>query len=210
MLKAGQRLKEERLKQGLTLEEVSQTTKIRKDFLDAIEKSEYDRLPASTFAQGFVRNYTQFLKLPEEEVLPIFRREFDEERIYKVLPQGMERTDFPLSRIKKSQIILIPLLFLVLVLYLLFQYKDAIVSPEVSVLSPKENQVVTSNLILVSGTTKPDNLVFINNFQVSVDENGKFRKSVSVFPGEAQITIKVVNRFNKTTEKKLHIKVATQ
>lgn len=210
MLKAGQRLKEERLKQGLTLEEVSRTTKIRKDFLDAIEKSEYDRLPASTFAQGFVRNYTQFLELPEEEVLPIFRREFDEERIYKVLPQGMERTDFPLSRIKKSQIILIPFLFLVLVLYLLFQYKDAIVSPEVSVLSPKENQVVTSNLILVSGTTKPDNLVFINNFQVSVDEDGKFRKSVSAFPGEAQIKIKVVNRFNKTTEKIVHIKVATQ
>ena len=142
MIKAGQRLKEERLKQGLTLDEVSQNTKIRKTFLDAIEKSEYERLPASTFAQGFVRNYTQFLGLAENEVIPLFRREFDEERVFRVLPEGVA-TDFPISRIKKSQLILIPLLFLIVIFYLVFQYKDAIVNPSVNIQSPKENQIIS-------------------------------------------------------------------
>lgn len=207
MLKAGERLKEERLKQGLSLDEVSKNTKIKASFLEAIEKSEYEKLPASTFAQGFVKNYTQFLGLPENEVLPLFRREFDEERIYKVLPQGLPDTDFPVTRIKRSQFILILLLFLVLVFYLVFQYKDAIISPSVDISTPSENQTVSSTLVLVSGSTNPDNVVYVNGFQVSLDENGNFKKSLSVFSGKNQIDIKVVNRFNKTTEIIRHITV---
>lgn len=208
MLKAGQKLKEERLKQGLTLEEVSKNIKIRTSFLEAIEESEYNKLPASTFAQGFVRNYTQFLRLPEKEVLPLFRREFDEEKIYKVLPEGVS-ADFPVTRIKKSQILLIPLLFLALIFYLVFQYKDALIAPSADITSPRENQTITSTLILVSGSTNPENLVYVNNFQVSVDENGKFKKSLSVFSGKTQIKIKVVNRFNKSTEIIRHVIVAS-
>jgi len=208
MIKAGQRLKEERLKQALTLEEISQSTKIKIAFLEAIEKGEYDKLPSSTFAQGFVRNYTIFLGLPEKEVLPLFRREFDEERIYKVLPEGVAKTDFPVSRIKKSQFILISFLFLGLFLYLFFQYKDAIVNPSIEISSPKENEVLSSTLVLVAGSTNPENVVYVNNFPISVDENGKFKKSISLFSGKAQIKIRVVNRFNKVSEKTLNITVA--
>lgn len=209
MIKAGQILKEERLRQGLTLDEVSKVTKIRVSFLDAIEKSEYEKLPASTFAQGFVRNYTRFLNLSDREVIPVFRREFDEESVFKVLPQGMGSADFPVSKIKISQFILIPLLFLSLVFYLLFQYKDALINPTINLTSPKENEVVNSSLVLVSGSTNPENVVYVNNFPVSVDENGNFKKSISVFQGKAQIDIKVVNRFNKSTDIIRHITVAT-
>lgn len=207
MIKAGEKLKEERLKKGLTLEEVSKETKIKRDFLEAIEKSEYNKLPASTFAQGFVKNYTQFLDISESDVIPLFRREFDEERIYKVLPQGFSNADFPVTRFKKSQFILIPLLFFVLIFYLVFQYKDAIISPSLDVSTPQDNQTVSSTLVLVSGSTNPDNVVYVNGYQVSVDEKGNFKKTLSVFSGENQIDIKVVNRFNKSTEKILHITV---
>lgn len=207
MIKAGQRLKEERLKQGLTLDNVSKAIKIKVSFLEAIEKSEYAKLPSSTFAQGFVRNYTQFLKLPEEEIIPLFRREFDEEKIYRVLPQGLPDANYPISKMKKSQFILIPLLFLVLTLYLLFQYKDAIIPPNVNITRPSENQTLKSTLVLVSGETSPENVVFVNNFPVAVDDNGNFKKTISVFPGKSLITVKVVNRFNKTTVVTRHILV---
>ncbi len=225
MIKAGQRLKEERLRQGLTLEDVSKSTRIKTSFLDAIEKSEYDKLPASTFAQGFVRNYTQFLKLPDEEVIPLFRREFDEEKIYnqrlkdsaynqrlkdssynqrlkdsyKVLPPGAT-TDFPISRIKKSQFILIALLFVVLASYLLFQYKDAIIAPSINITTPSENEVVKTTLVSVEGSTDPENVVYVNDFPVSVDDNGRFKKILYLFPGKTKITIKAVNRFNKVAQ----------
>ena len=79
MIRAGEKLREERLKKHLTLEEVSRATKIKESFLLAIEKGEYKKLPPATYAQGFVRNYAGFLGMPEQEILAIFRREYDEE-----------------------------------------------------------------------------------------------------------------------------------
>ncbi len=199
MIRVGQKLQEERLRQGLTIEDVSENTKIRPSFLEAIEKGEYDKLPSASYAHGFVKNYTNFLGLPEKEILALFRREFDEEKIYRVLPQGMAR-DFHTTRIKTSQFFLIAFLFITLIGYILFQYKDALINPGVSISSPKDNEVVNSTTVLVSGKTNPENVVYVGGFPVSVDENGNFKKTVSVFSGKNEIKIKVVNRFNKSTE----------
>lgn len=200
MLKAGQRLKETREKLGLTIADVSQSTKIRDYFLECIEKGEYEKLPTGSFAQGFVRNYASFLNLPEEEILALFRREFDEEKMYRVLPSGMVENSLSFSRIKGSQIFLILILLLSLSGFIFFQYKDAVINPSVSVLTPKENEIINTTSLLVTGKTNSENLVFVNNFSVSLDENGNFKKSISVFPGKNEVKIKVVNKFNKITE----------
>ncbi len=208
MISVGQRLQEERVNKGLSIEDVSQATKIRKNFLEHIEKGEYGELPSATFAQGFVRNYASFLGLPEAETMALFKREFDEDKIFKVLPQGMVRgTDFPVTRVKFSQFILIGILFLVLLVFLTFQYKDAIFSPSISISAPRNNQVVNSTSLEVLGKTNPDNVVFVNSLPVSVSEDGTFKKIISVFQGKNEIQIKVVNRFNKTTEKTVEVEV---
>lgn len=80
MLKLGERLKEKRLEKGLSLEDVSKSTKIREDYLFSIEDGKYDELPSATHAQGFVRNYIKFLGLNEKEALALFRREVDSEK----------------------------------------------------------------------------------------------------------------------------------
>ena len=207
MLKAGERLKEERVKRGLSIEDVSQGTKIRPNFLEYIEKSEYDKLPSATFAHGFVKNYISFLGLPQEEVMGLFKREFDEDKAFKVLPEGMGRVDRPIKRANFSQLFFITLLFAVLAFFLLFQYKDAILSPSVKITSPSENQVFRSTSIVVSGQTNPENVVYVNSFPVSVNDDGTFKKVISVFSGKTEIVIRVVNRFNKTTEIKRDIEV---
>lgn len=211
MIKAGERLKEERIKKGLTIEDVSQGTKIRPNFLEYIEKSEYGKLPSATFAHGFVRNYSSFLGLPEDEVLGLFKREFDEEKVFRVLPEGMGRdVDRPIGRTNFSQVFLIGILFVALLGFILFQYKDAIISPSVSVTSPLENQTFHATTVVVSGKTNPENVVYVNNLPVSVKDDGTFEKVISVFSGKASIDIKVVNRFNKVTEIKRDINVTTQ
>ena len=101
MIKVGQRLKEIRLRKGLSIEQVSNGTKIRPQFITAIEKGEYQKLPSPTYAQGFVRNYAEFLGAPKRETLALFRREFDEEQAYRVLPQGFSKQkDFPVTKIR--------------------------------------------------------------------------------------------------------------
>ena len=73
MVHVGEKLSEERIRRGLTLEEVAKATKIRASFLQAIEKGEYKKLPSGTYVHGFVRNYAKFLGLPEYEILSLFK-----------------------------------------------------------------------------------------------------------------------------------------
>src|SRR5690348_16578344 len=91
MVKLGEKLIEERKKQGLSLDEIAKATKIRRSFLEAIEKGEYKKLPSSAYAQGFVKNYVAYLGLPEKELLALFRREFNEDELLGVLPQSFTR-----------------------------------------------------------------------------------------------------------------------
>lgn len=56
-------LSNERVKRGLSLQEVADRLKLSRKQLEAIENDEYDKLPGATFARGFVRNYAKLLGL---------------------------------------------------------------------------------------------------------------------------------------------------
>ncbi len=209
MIKAGQKFLEARLEKGLTLEEISQSTKIKASFLDAIEKGEYEKLPSVTYAQGFVRNYARFLNMPEKETLALFRREFDDEKAMRVLPQGFTKTnDFSLSRFKsKRTLFLFFLVCFALIGYILFQYRGALVNPALFISSPMQNAVISSDVVTIVGKTDSNATVFVDNFSVSVDSNGVFTKSINVFPGKTTVVVKAVNKFGKETILKRDIEV---
>ncbi len=200
MIKVGQRLKEARLAKGLTLEEVSQATKIRSSFLASIEKGEYHSLPSSSYVQGFVRNYADFLGLPQREIMALFKREYDEEKYYSVLPKGfVEQKSLPLKRIKIHQAVLLILgILLLLGGFLFYQYRSAFFDPQLIVTEPKE-QSQTQQEIVIVGRTDPNATIFVNNVPVTVDQDGAFMKKITAFPGRNTIIIKAINRFGRET-----------
>lgn len=201
MIRIGQRFKDTRIKKGFSLEDVSQSTKIRTSFLSAIENGEYEKLPSVAYATGFVRNYARFLGLSEKASLALFRREFDEDKAYRVLPHGFAKNkEFSIKRVKIQQTaILAALVFLGILGYILFQYRQAIINPPLTVSSPLENAVINSSGLVVLGKTDPDTTVFVDNYPVSVESDGSFRKTITVFPGKTTITIKAVNKFGRQT-----------
>ena len=67
----GQELRKARQAKNLSLDDVARATKIRKDFLQAIEESRYDILPGPVFVSGFVRCYGRFLGLDESKYTPV-------------------------------------------------------------------------------------------------------------------------------------------
>lgn len=211
MVHAGEKLYEERIKRGLTLDEVAKATKIKPFFLLAIEKGEYKKLPQGTYAYGFIRNYAKFLKLPEHEILSIFKREYDEDEFLKVLPEGLTKNnDFSLSKLKITQALkILPLIFIALLAYLIFQYRSAIFNPSLSVSYPLENSVISSQAITVIGKTDSNSTVFVNNETASLDKDGNFKKTINVFPGRVKITVKSVNNFKRTTtlQRQIEIKI---
>jgi cytoskeleton protein RodZ len=68
----GERMRRERDKRGITLDSISQNTKIGTHLLEALEKEEFDKLPAGIFKKSFVRSYARFLGMNEEQVLKEF------------------------------------------------------------------------------------------------------------------------------------------
>ncbi len=70
----GAYLRQERERQEMTLEEVSEATKIRRSYLEAMEIGQLDRLPGPVYARGFLRNYARLLNLPAADLVQGYNR----------------------------------------------------------------------------------------------------------------------------------------
>ncbi len=198
MITVGQKLRDERIHRKLSLEEVSEATRIQEKFLAAIEKGEYNKLPSAAYAQGFVKNYAQYLGVPKKEIGALFKREFDEEKIYRVLPESLARVkEYPLKGIRVQQSFIIAgIVLIAIAFYLLFQYRYVFIAPPLSLTSPQDTKI-TSKVVTVSGTTDSNAIVFINTYSVPVNTKGEFTKRFNVFPGKVTITVTAKSRFGK-------------
>src|ERR1700686_4388209 len=65
----GQKLKLEREKRNVTLEQISVSTKIGIRMLRALEEDQFNQLPGGIFNKGFVRAYSRVLGLDEEQTV---------------------------------------------------------------------------------------------------------------------------------------------
>jgi transcriptional regulator with XRE-family HTH domain len=66
----GVRLKRKREERRLTLEQASETTRIRVHYLKALESDDLSSMPSAAQARGFLRMYAEFLGLAMEELVP--------------------------------------------------------------------------------------------------------------------------------------------
>jgi len=65
----GAQLKLEREKQGVTLEEISLSTKIGTRMLRALEEEHFDQLPGGIFNKGFIRAYARCIGMDEDQAV---------------------------------------------------------------------------------------------------------------------------------------------
>lgn len=65
----GERLREERIRQGLSEDDVSARLRLSRSYLRALESDDYERLPQAAFVRGYIRNYARLLELPGEELI---------------------------------------------------------------------------------------------------------------------------------------------
>ncbi len=70
----GEELRRERQRQGLTLDEIAQRTKIPVRSIEAIEADAFDRLPGLVFTRSFVRLYAIDLNLDAESLVACLPR----------------------------------------------------------------------------------------------------------------------------------------
>ena len=86
----GETLRRARLSKNVTFEDAERVTRIRREYLEALEKEDFGRLPAPVYARGFLRSYAGYLGLDPGQLMPFFPVGHVEEPTLDPLPEVNE------------------------------------------------------------------------------------------------------------------------
>lgn len=203
MRTVGQILRDEREKKFYTLDEIEKSTKIRKEFLESLEAGQYTKLPPPTFVQGFIKNYGKFLKLDQEKLLAVFRREFsDAKHPPRILDSFKDPVETKFFRLTPARALgsLVLTLMVIFFVYLWIEYRFLVEGPFLEVSQPVNQLNTTQPTIQVAGRTDPEAKLSINNQEVSIDPSGKFSQEIKLADGINNIEITATSKNGKTTK----------
>lgn len=209
MKTVGEILTRSRIQKGISLDELSDRTRIDVKYIKALEENDFRHLPSPTFAKGFIRNISIALDRDPDEIIAVFRRDFQTTK--KKLPSSA-KNKFPSGPnfLFQSQV---PLIFLAVSLflgYLGYQYRTVLVPPKLEVIEPRANQVVTSP-VTIEGLSTVDSIITINDQQeANTDQSGHFIVQLNLSTGSTELKIQASNRFSRTSTKLIPITVISQ
>jgi cytoskeleton protein RodZ len=69
-------LRRARLQRGKSIGEASRETRIRAEYLQALERERFDNLLGDVYVRGFLRSYSSYLGLDSEKVVSIYSQHF--------------------------------------------------------------------------------------------------------------------------------------
>ena len=202
----GERLRILRKRKHLSLEQAEEATKVRRRFLEALEKGDYGVLPANVYTMGFLAKYAEFLGASKEELLEEYRRERQE--------TSGRRLFSPQTALKEKRIVLTPrlmifglviLVFLGLAGYIFYSVKNFTSPPNLEISSPVADSVIKQDTVEVVGKTDEGVTLQINDQVVYLDDRGNFHERAKLQPGLNNIELRATNRIKKETTKTIKI-----
>ena len=194
-------VKEKRQSKNLSLEKLSDLTKIQLYHLKAIEDGRFNALPPLVYRSGIFKRLAKFLETDENEILKLYGKEnqdkIDSSYVNSVtLPK---KYFYFILTPKKLILFFGGLLLVLLSLYLWYQF-NFLVGPPTLVIEPRGDMVTKDEILSVKGRTDAGVDLTINGENVYVSSNGSFEKSVQLAAGLNVIEVKAVNNFGKITK----------
>ncbi|MBK9944463.1 MAG: DUF4115 domain-containing protein [Kouleothrix sp.] len=86
MSQLGERLRVARESQGISISQAAVETRILQRYVVALEDGDFQHLPGDVYARGFIRNYADYLGIPAEELIELYRRERGISEPIRVVP----------------------------------------------------------------------------------------------------------------------------
>ncbi|MFH1566079.1 MAG: RodZ domain-containing protein [bacterium] len=201
MKRAGEILKDNRLKKAISLKEVSEELKIHIKFLEAIEESNYSVFSDTVQIKGFIKNYARFLGLKEEEVMAFWRREYEEKDVKQA--EGIKLIMKPMFA-KKIFITPGTILFFITLIsiigflgYLFYQYRSFAGAPFLAVESPSTDLSINELFVDVFGKIDKDAELFLNGQRISMEKEGSFAVKVTLSEGVNVLNFKALNKLGR-------------
>jgi len=193
----GELVKDTRAKKRYSLAKVEDAIKIKREFIEAIEKQDWKALPEYPVVVGFVKNIAQYLGINRNQAVALLRRDYPPQKL-SINPKPDVSKGFTWSP-KLTFLVGVATIVILVLGYLAFQYSNFIGPPTLEVIEPKEGQVVENRSIKVSGKTDSDVVVKANNQPILVNDEGAFAAEVQIFEGTTEIVIKATSRSGKET-----------
>lgn len=206
----GDLLRKAREKAHYTLEELADATHIKLDYLEALEDSDFDALPAATFVKAYIRNYARVFKMDEKPLFAILRRDYEES-----VKGQLIRRDLLAPKLKRTtlwspiQLVFVAAatIFLVFFSYAAWQWYQLSRPPQLFLTSPIENETVSSR-VLLQGGTRPDAILTINAMPVSLQPDGSFSTELYLpQEGVNTVTLRATDKNGKSTVLQRNLRV---
>ena len=194
-------LKEKRQGKNLSLDKLSDLTKIQVYHLEALEAGQFEKLPPLVYRAGIFKRLAKFLDVDKSEIIRMYKQEVQTVEIASYngnIIKTKQNSYFVLTQRKLA--IFLGVLFLILLsAYLYYQFKFLVGPPNLAV-DPKEDMVIQQESLTVRGKTDSGAYLTINGENVYVASDGSFSKEVQLTSGINVIEVKAVNNFEKSTK----------
>jgi len=198
----GEMLREEREFHRLSVDELAKRTRIRPEYLVALEENKFTELPAATFVKGYIKTYATMFGFDYQPLLGLLRRDFKESAKGTLVPR-----EFIKPLLKKRQlwtpvtglVIFLTGLFFSVLTYVGVQWYSFNLPPELELNMPAQNATVASQVV-VAGQTNPEATVVVNDQPVSIQADGTFETEVFLpREGITSVTVEAKDRRGKAT-----------
>jgi len=203
----GKRLQRARKRKKLSLEEVEETTKVKKSYLENIERNNFNDLPSDVYTNGFIWRFAEAVGLNPKEIVDLFKQE----RGLENGTQAEIASGLPPKAVSYPKVMVTPkllatitaiLLFLGFSVYIFTQVSNFAKAPGLEIIKPKPLEFTSqSSGLNIEGKTDPGASVFINDQPIGVDLAGDFSEEVRLADGINEIKVSSKNKAGKKTIK---------
>ncbi|HZG86778.1 helix-turn-helix domain-containing protein [Paenibacillus sp.] len=121
----GQLLRKARTEQNITLDQLQETTKIRKRYLEAIEEGKFNILPGTFYVRAFIKQYSEAVGLDPDEVFRLYAHVIpsaDPEPAAEPIRMTRRRSVEPPERAGKWASALLMIAFPILIIGIVYYY----------------------------------------------------------------------------------------
>lgn len=185
-------LRERRINHSIDFAEIERDTGIRKEYIEALERRDFESLPADIYLLPIVRSYAKYLGMNEREVVLRLKKEKEDFAKNKNinLSEDLQILSHA-SPITGKNIFLgaATSILALVVFYVVQQFYHVSSPPDLVIFEPVSGVSVTHDNVLVKGRTNNSSKIEFNGKVISTDSNGTFSIPVNLKNGENTISI---------------------
>lgn len=204
------RLKEAREQSGVSIEEMSQKTRLGKNYITALESCDFEKLPKGfVYQKNFIKRYLSVLNIPYTSYIQQFLIEEGYEKEEK--EQSHPHTAQSITKFHGlpdlMKYISVAVVLLTVFGYLGWQVNRILKPPMLTLVSPVDGYITSEEKITVFGNSEPETNITINGRMVSIGTEGQFEQELDLVEGVNAIVVSAKKKHGKTTT---HTRYVTQ